>query len=96
MKIKFLGMNIEIDWLITWLITALGMLLDQFVPGEKLSKEQKMLTRTADYMAKEWGIYLSEKSETDVDDVAIAKLLEFTIDTAVEGEFELPTVPPLE
>jgi len=96
MKVKFFGISMDIEWLIMWLIKALGSLIDHFVPGEALDIKQKKAVRTADYLGKEWGLFLAKNTETEIDDTGVEMILDQTKDAAEEGGFELPIVPDLE
>lgn len=95
MKVKLFGINMDIEWLIMWLISALAELLDKVVDGAKMNLKEKKATRTVHYLAKEWGVYVAGNTETDIDDKGIEKLIDKAKDTADEGGFELVTIPEL-
>ena len=96
MKVKFFGIKMDIEWLVMWLISALGSLIDHFVAGEALSLKEKKIVRTVDYLGKEWGKYVADNTETEIDDAAIKEILEQAQDAADEGGFELVELPGLE
>ena len=94
-KVKVMGIGVSLDWLIKLLLQLLGQVLDQIIPGEALSRDQKKAVRTAYYLADEWGGVFVESTPTDLDDEALAKLKNTCEDTSSEGGFMLPTAPPL-
>ncbi len=94
-KVKVMGIGVSLDWLIKLLLQLLGQVLDQLIPGEVLSKDQKKAVRTAFYLADEWGDDFVQSTPTDLDDEALEKLKGACEDTSSEGGFVLPVAPPL-
>lgn len=95
MRVKVMGIGVSLDWLIKLLMQLLGQVLDQLVPGDKLSKDQKKAVRTLYYLGDEWGDDFVAITPTDLDNEALEKIKVTCEDTADEGQFELPSAPPL-
>lgn len=95
MRVKVMGIGISLEWLIKLLMQLLGQVLDQIIPGETLSTDQKKAVRTAYYLADEWGDDFVLKTPTDLDNEGLAKLKSTCEDTANEGGFVLPVAPAL-
>ncbi len=95
MRVKVMGIGVSLDWLIKLLMQLLGQVLDQLVPGDKLSKDQKKAVRTLYYLGDEWGDDFVAITPTDLDNEALEKIKATCEDTADEGQFELPAAPPL-
>lgn len=95
LKVKFFGIGVNMDWLIKLLMQLLGQVLDQIVPGERLSKDQKKAVRTLYYLGDEWGDDFVASTPNDLDDQALAEIKGTCADTANEGAFMLPAAPPL-
>lgn len=94
-KVKAFGIGISLEWLIKLLMQLLRQVLDQLIPGEALSNDQKKAVRTAYYLADEWGDDFVESTPTDLDNEALEDLKSTCEDTANEGKFVLPVAPPL-
>ena len=92
-RIKILGFNL--DWLIKMLIQLLAQIIDQLVPGEKLTRNQKKAVRLTSYLGQDWGKDAVEDTETDLDDEGLATAMAQCQDIANEGGFALPIVTPL-
>ncbi|HOT98895.1 MAG TPA: hypothetical protein PKZ83_17365 [bacterium] len=95
LKVKVMGIGVSLEWLIKLLMQLLGQVLDQLVPGEKMSKDLKKAVRTAYYLADEWGDDFVATTPTDLDNEALQTLKDTCTDTSKEGQFELPAAPPL-
>jgi len=95
LKIKVFGIGVSLEWLIKLLMQLLGQVLDQLVPGEKLSKDQKKAVRTLYYLGDEWGDDFVATTPTDLDNEGLEKIKATCEDTAEEGHFELPVAPAL-
>ena len=92
-RIKVFGF--QLDWLIKMLIQLLAQVIDQLIPGEKLTRNQKKVVRLTWYLGQDWGKDAVEDTETDLDDEALASLMSQCSDIAGEGKFLLPIVEPL-
>lgn len=92
MKVKILGLNVQVDWLIKLLMDLLAQVVDKLVPGEELSNDQKRGIRTFYFLGWEWGKDAVESTDTELDDEGLEKLLAACEDTANEGGFTLPVV----
>ena len=95
MQIKVAGIGLPVDWLIMWAIDALSQLADKMVAGEELSDSEILGARTLYYLIKEHGQRYAESTDTPWDDKAFESLIALIEDTAEEGGFNLPTVPPI-
>jgi hypothetical protein len=95
LKIKVFGIGVSLEWLIKLLMQLLGQVLDQIIPGEKLSKDQKKAIRTLYYLGDEWGDDFVATTPTDLDNEALEKIKTTCEDTADEGGFVLPVAPAL-
>ena len=90
MNVKIAGINLPLDWLIPVVMKALGKVVDDLVPGEKLSADQIKGVRTFYFLAHEWGKDAVESTSTDIDDAVLGKTIQLCEDTAEEGGFALP------
>lgn len=84
---------VKLTWLVSILIDALTAVVDGFVKGEKLSADQKRLTRTLYYLGEEWARPVVDDTETPQDNEVLDGAMDLCKDTAEEGGFLLPTVP---
>lgn len=92
--VKLFGfIPLNLTWVITILIDALKAIVDGFVKGTELGRDQKKIVRTLYYLCEEWARDVVEDTETPYDDEALNKAVELCIDTAAEGVFQLPIVP---
>jgi len=95
LKIKVFGINVSLDWIVKLLLQLLAELIDGFISGESLSRDQKKAVRLTYYLARDWGEDAVKDTETDLDDEGLKILESACVDTANEGGFALPVIEPL-
>lgn len=90
MNIKVFGVGVDVGWIISILLQALGKIVDGVIDGGKLSADQVKGVRTYFFLANEWGDDLVKNTENDLDDQALSFTLSQCVDLAEEGKFPLP------
>jgi len=95
LKIKVFGINVSLNWIVKLLLQLLAELIDGFISGESLSRDQKKAVRLTYYLARDWGEDAVKGAKTDLYDKGLKTLESACVDTANEGGFALPVIEPL-
>ena len=92
---KFVAKTFNWESIAKVLFWALAEILDMFIAGEELTAKEKKAVQLTYAFGKIFGETWIEETDNTLDDEMLDNILEKCLDTAQEGNFQLPTVPEI-
>ena len=88
--VKMHGIGVQLDWLVAMLLQLVGNAADELVKGEELGKDGLKLIVLAYTAAKLYDNEAVKKTETQLDDEALEKLIAILEDTMQDANITFP------